>query len=129
MPRWPASEPGGESGFSLVEVICAVAIMAFALVALYRGAGQSRHAAQYLETHLGARLIARSLIEDARQAPTVSPAHRTGDSGQYHWQLLIEPANVPGVKSVPGYRFYHLQALVTWQPNGSFALDALKFGK
>src|SRR5438045_2895481 len=57
---------GGESGFSLVEVMCAVAIMAFALVALYRGAGQSQRAAQYLETHLGARLVARSLIEDAR---------------------------------------------------------------
>lgn len=129
MPRCNASEQPGESGFSLVEIMCAVAIMAFALVALYRGAGQSQHAAQYLEAHLGARLVARSLIEDARQAPTVNADHRAGDSGQYHWQLLIEPVNVPGVASVPGYRFYHLQALVTWEPAGSFVLDALKLGK
>jgi len=103
--------------------------MAFALVALYRGAGESQQAAQYMETHLGARLVARSLIEDVRQAPNTSSDRREGDSGQYHWQLVIEPVSVPGIANIPGYRFYHLQALVTWRPNGSFTLDALKLGR
>ena len=109
--------------------MAAVAIMAIALVALYRGAGSSRRAAQFIEAHLGARLVAHSLIEDVRQAPTIGTDHRQGDSGMYHWQLAIEPVNVPGIGSVPGYRFYRLQALVTWQASGSFELDALKLGK
>jgi general secretion pathway protein I len=129
MSRSPASERAGERGFSLIEVMCAVAIMAFALVALYRGAGQSQHAAQYMETHFGARLVARSLIEDVRQSPTAGAEWRQGDSGQYHWQVVIEQVNVPGVAGLHGYRFFHVQALVTWQPNGQFSLDALKLGR
>lgn len=129
MPHSSASERGAESGFSLVEVLAAVAIMAIALTALYRGAAESRRAAQFMEAHLGARTVARSLIEDARQSPITSADQREGDSGLYHWRLAIEPVTVAGVGNLTGFRFYHLQAQVTWQPGGSFVLDALKLGK
>lgn len=129
MPRLPACSRPAEAGFSLVEVMAAVAIMAVALVALYRGAGGSQRAAQFIEAHLGARLIAQSLIEDVRRSAQVSADRRKGDSGMYHWQLIIEPIRVPGIEAAQGYRFYHLQAQITWQAGGSFVLDALKLGK
>lgn len=109
--------------------MAAVAIMAVALMALYRGAGGSQRASQYMEAHLGARLVAQSLIADARQSPNIAPDRRKGDSGIYRWELVIEPVSVPGVGAVPGYRFYRLQASVAWGAGGLFTLDALRLGK
>lgn len=129
MSRLTASDRRREQGFSLVEVLAAVAIMAVALVTLYRGAGGAQRAAQYMEAHLGARLVAESLIEDARQSPITGPDTRKGESGLYQWQLVIAPVDMPGIGKMQGGRFYHLQAQIAWGRGGSFTLDALKLGR
>jgi type II secretion system protein I len=129
MPRCIVSDRGSSAGFSLVEVMCALAIAAMALVVLLRGLGSSQTATNYLEAHLGARIIAQSLLEDERQSIGTSPATRTGDSGIYRWRLTIEPESVPvdGVLP-PAYQLYRLSVEVTWRPRGSFKLDTLKLG-
>ena len=69
-----------ENGFSLVEVLTALVIAAFALVVLMRGLGTSQTTAVYLESHLGARLLARSILEDERQSGETKPGRRSGDT-------------------------------------------------
>ena len=127
MSRLSAPDRNSAAGFSLVEVMCAMAIAAMALVALFRGLGTSQVAANYLEAHLGARIIAQSIIADERGATDTVVGTRSGESGMYRWQLTVEPAEVSiAGSSTPIRRLYRVSANVQWEPRGSFALDTLK---
>jgi len=119
------------AGFSLVEVICAMAIAAMALVVLLRGLGGSQLAAGYLETHLGARIIAQSILDDEQQATAAATGVREGDSGLYHWRLSVQPIEAPAaVGHLPqAFRLYRLSVDVTWTPRGQFTLETLKLGQ
>lgn len=124
------SERRTSAGFSLVEVLCALAIVAISLVVLYRGLGSSQVAASYLEAQLGARLIAQSILADERQAPNTTADKREGESGMYKWRFAIEPASVAAIGDLPSaYRLYRLTVEVTWQPRGRLVLDTLKLAK
>jgi prepilin-type N-terminal cleavage/methylation domain-containing protein len=118
------------AGFSLVEVMCALAIAAMALVVLFRGLGGSQSAANSLEAHLAARIIAQSILEDELHASETARAERAGDSGPYQWRLVIEPASVPETGTLPKpFQIYRLTVDITWAPRGRFTLDTLKLGK
>ncbi len=125
-----AADRKDENGFSLVEVLAALVIASVALVVLIRGLGTSQGSALYLESHLGARLLARSILEDERQAAETKTGRRSGDSGQYRWILDVDPTEVPGVgKSTTNARLYRLTVEIAWSPRGRLVLDTLKFGK
>jgi type II secretion system protein I len=110
-------------GFSLVEVLCALAIAAMALVGLLRATQQSQSAARYLNAHLGARIIATSILQDEMAARDTGAAQREGDSGIYRWRLTVAPATIAGLR--PGGALYRLTVTVAW-PRGSLSLDTLK---
>ena len=120
------SEP--EAGFSLVEVLCAVAIAASAITVLTAGVGGSLRGASRLDQHLGARVILQSILEDEIAAGNTSPATREGESGPYRWRLDILPAEQPA--NMPqGYRLYRLDATVGWGNGGMVSATALKLGR
>ena len=130
MSRCTVSDRASQAGFSLIEVICALAIAAMALVVLFRGLGTSQIATSYLEAHLGARIIAQSILQDEHQATETLTGTRQGDSGMYRWRLMIEPAQVSAVgKMPPNFHLYRLSVEVNWGPRGSFTIDTLKFGR
>jgi prepilin-type N-terminal cleavage/methylation domain-containing protein len=130
MSRCTPPDRGTSAGFSLVEVMCALAIAAMALVALFRGLGSSQIAANYMEAHLGARIIAQSILADERQAAETLTGARAGDSGMYHWQLIVEPANIQIAGSTTStFRLYRLSVEVSWDPRGNLKLDTLKLGR
>ncbi|MFN0193368.1 MAG: prepilin-type N-terminal cleavage/methylation domain-containing protein [Aestuariivirga sp.] len=112
-----------EHGFSMVEVLCAMTIAAMALVVLLRGTQQSQSAASYLDSHLGARIIANTILQDEMAARGSDTSPREGDSGVYRWRLRVEPASVAGLR--PGARLNRVTVTVTW-PKGSLSLDTLK---
>ena len=105
-------------------------IASLSLVVLYRGLTGSGQAALYLEAHLGARLIAQSILEDERQSGDTTAQTRSGDSGMYRWRLTIEPAAVAAARNLPSsYRFYRLSVDVRWLPRGHLALETLKLAR
>ncbi len=119
-----------QRGFSLVEVLCAMTIAALALVVLFRGLGQSQTAALYMEQHLGARLLAQTILEDERIAATTEVGRRQGDSGNFSWQLEIAPTTIDGVGDLPSsHQLYRLVAEVAWSPRGKVRLETLKLGR
>lgn len=129
MPRCTNCDSHREAGFSLVEVLCALAIAALALSALYRGLGSSLLAARHLEGHLGARVIAQSILTDELHAAATAAAVRSGQSGAYAWRLTIAPAGSDVAVPLPrSYRLYRLTADITWDGGGHFTLDTLKLG-
>lgn len=121
---------GSESGFSLVEVLCALAIAAAAIVVLMRGASQSLTSVTALDMRMGARALVQSLIEDELSAATVGTEQREGNSGPYRWRLAIETAEAPGGQALPqGYRMYRVTASAGWERGGQMTASALKLSR
>ncbi|MCA3561117.1 MAG: prepilin-type N-terminal cleavage/methylation domain-containing protein [Aestuariivirga sp.] len=118
----------GETGFSLVEVLCALAVAASAIAVLTSGVGSSLKGVSTLDQHLGARIILQSILEDELAAAQTEPARRTGDSGPYRWQLMIEPVAAPAKLDGP-YRMYRLTASVGWGRGGQVTGTALKLSR
>jgi prepilin-type N-terminal cleavage/methylation domain-containing protein len=115
-------------GFSLVEVLCAVAVAASAIAVLTSGVGGSIKGANKLDQHLGARLILQSILDDELAAAQTAPAQRAGESGPYRWRLDISPVAAPG-KLPSVYRMYRLTASVGWGKGGEVTGTALKLGR
>jgi prepilin-type N-terminal cleavage/methylation domain-containing protein len=119
-----------EEGFSLVEVMTAMAIAAIAIVALYRGITQSSRAAQMMEERFAATLLARSLIDDALESPIKGGLSRDGAQGGLRWTLDASAADGTVAAQAPrGMTLYDVRVTVTWAPRGSLTLSSLALGR
>ncbi|UJJ55338.1 MULTISPECIES: type IV pilus modification PilV family protein [Rhodanobacter] len=118
--RFPESRiPYPESrqqGFSLLEVIAAIMLLAIAFTALMKVAGASiglsHNAAAYSEV----AMRARSLLDGAFVGEPVRPGSRSGRfNPQYRWQLDVTPWS-PGGPAMPGepLQLYQLDLTVAW---------------
>ena len=118
-----------QAGFTLVEVMCAVAIAAMALVFLFRGVVGSGTAAARMEEHLGARVLARSIIDIERAVEPPEAGTRKGESSIYRWQLDVVADQAGGPAAPRGWKFYRVTVQVAWGRNGLLQLDTLRLGK
>ena len=125
-----AAEPSREAGYSLVEVLCALAIAATSLVVLTGGVTGSLRSARALDMHLGARIILQSILQDELAAGDTAPAVREGESGPYRWRLAIAPtAEGAAARLPPSHRMYRLTATVSWARGGSAAASVVKLAR
>lgn len=122
-----AADRTGERGFSLIEVLCAVAIAAAAIVVLSSGTTGALKGARALDMRLGAQVILRSILEDELAAGDTAPARRQGDSGPYRWTLDIAPQAAGALP--PAYRMYRLTASVSWDKGGLATASVLKLAR
>ncbi len=118
-----------QHGFTLVEVMCAIAIAAMALVFLLRGVSTSGTAAVTMEQHLGARILARSLLDIERAGDSPEPGTREGESGPYRWRLDVSTDGATQSHAPRGWKFYRISAEVNWGPRGRLELDTVRLGK
>ncbi len=89
-------------GFTLIEVLVALTIVAFGLAALFTTVNQSVRTSTYLREKTLAEWIALNKITEARlalqppadksQSGTVEYAHQT-----WRWELKTFPSGVPGI--------------------------------
>ena len=106
------------AGFSLLEVIAAILLLAIAFTALMKVAGASinltRNAAEYSQ----AAMRARSMLDSAFVGePIKSGTHSGRFDQQYRWQLDVTPWNA-GSPENPGalLQLYQLDLTVSWGP-------------
>ena len=118
----------GQRGFSLVEVLCALAVAASAIAVLTGGVGGSIRGANKLDQHLGARMVLQTILEDELAAGETAAADRQGDTGPYRWRLTIEPVAAPD-QLPDGYRMYRLTGSVGWGAGGQVTGTALKLAR
>ncbi len=126
---YAGAEHCGEKGFSLVEVLCAMAIAAASIVVLSGGASGSLKAARALDMHLGARVILQSILEDELAAAETAPGFRQGESGSYRWELKIAPTTEGAARLPPSHRMYRLTASVAWGMGSSTSATVLKLAR
>lgn len=94
-----------EGGFTLLEVIIALAIIATALVALLSLQSRSMSMMKSAEMFEGARLLAERLMAEG-ELKGVSNGEIKGEEGSYNWTLTemrLTPDTMPeGVKALTG---------------------------
>jgi type II secretion system protein I len=117
-----------EAGFTLVEVLCALAISCVALVYLMQSLGGSQRAARQLEDQLDATIVARSILLQERQSPVTAP--RAGEEGGYRWEVSVAPVNASLSTVVPaGWALHRVIVRVYWGRGGVLELETVKLGK
>ncbi|MBQ4855000.1 prepilin-type N-terminal cleavage/methylation domain-containing protein [Rhodanobacter sp. B2A1Ga4] len=105
-----------QRGFSLLEVIAAIMLLAIAFTALMKVAGASISLSHNAAEHSAAAMHARSLLDSAFVGEPVTPGSRSGRfDRQYRWQLDVTPWNAAG-PAVPGatLQLYQLDLTVSW---------------
>jgi general secretion pathway protein I len=93
-----------KAGFTLLEVLVAMAILATTLVAVYQLQSQSISLAAEARFKTSAALLAQSKMADIETAASLTNRSEDGDFGpdypQYSWRLEIADAEMPGFKKV-----------------------------
>jgi prepilin-type N-terminal cleavage/methylation domain-containing protein len=92
------------SGFSLIEVLCAILIMGVALVALTRGITTALASTKDSGVDTAVVSLAAGQIETLRASGVLTDETTDGDFGdnfrKYKWEQTVAPADVDGLHQV-----------------------------
>lgn len=100
-------------GFSLLEVLVALSIMAFSLAALYHAAGGGVRGVGESEARTRALALAVSLL-DSRTTVPAGGGEETGEAAGLRWRLSALPY-ATGREAAPGWPLYRVEAAVSWR--------------
>ena len=116
-PRSPFPAPRSQNGFTLLEVIAAIMLLAIAFTALMRVAGGSIRLSQNASDHTEAALWARSLLDTAFTTEPIRPGTTSGQfDPRFRWQLDVSPWQPPSAPPNTPLQLYQLDLDVTWGP-------------
>lgn len=113
------TRPGNQRGFSLLEIIAAIAILAIAFAALMQVAGSSMSLTARANERTQAALRARTLLDGAF---VMEPLREGGSDGRfddtYRWHMnvtrYVTPDAKPPTDGVVASRVYRLDLDVMW---------------
>jgi general secretion pathway protein I len=95
--RSDARPPRGNAGFTLIEVLVAIAVLAVVLGAIGAVVGNTVRAIRSVDRRLPLLETAQSLIAALPTRDALQPGTQTGTSGEFRWRIdavLLNP-NVP----------------------------------
>ena len=104
-----------QRGFTLLEVIAAIMLLAIAFAALMQVAGGSIRLSQNASEHSEAALWARSLLDTAFTTESVKAGTTSGRFDQrYSWQLQVTPWRPADAAPNTPRQLYQLDLEVMW---------------
>ena len=121
--------PCRNSGFSLVEVMCAILILGIALAGLTQGVSTALISSKESELQTTAALVAAGLVESLRAEGNLSDGATEGECGEglslYRWKQFVTRAGIDGLHEVDvvvqnaktGQAIYELQTLLFQPPD------------
>lgn len=104
--------PARQGGFSLLELMVALTILALSLGVLYESAGTSVRIAQTSERQTAAWMLARSILE-SQTAIAPGGAQGAGDDAGFHWEFVAQPAE-QDPKITEQFPLYRVEVIVSW---------------
>ena len=91
-------------GFTLLEVMVAIAILAITLVAVFQSQSQSISMAQHSRTVTMMSLLAQSKMTDFEAQEVLNTGTQTGDFGEdyadYNWRTIVAPSDIQSLGRV-----------------------------
>ena len=90
------------TGFSLLEVLVALAVLALAMAALIRTTGMQSNALEHVRQRVYAQWVAANVIAEARLSGTATDevtrrGEMTMGKTRWQWQMTTLTTQVPGV--------------------------------
>ncbi|MDP5070927.1 MAG: prepilin-type N-terminal cleavage/methylation domain-containing protein [Congregibacter sp.] len=107
-----------QQGFSLLEMVVAVAILGLALGALYQSVGGATRNVRADQRYAYAVELGRSLIADNSVVPLQGLQKSGETSGGFVWQVAAAPLDRPRGSSLAGGRLQRIDVTVAW-PDGT----------
>lgn len=140
---------GGNSGFSLLEVLAALTILAIALSALYGSFGTAVRARDTAAHRLAATQLAQSLLSEQLLNRAIETTVTSGRVGAYQWVIAIRPfederspasgkartrfEKKEETRAAPPpadqWRLFEISVTVNWPRNRSMRLDTLHLAR
>lgn len=127
--------PGSKStaaGFSLLEMVVALAIMGMSLSALYQAIGGATRTVTVDEKMAYAVELARSLVADHAVVPSEGIRKSGSTQSGFTWTVSTEPVEFPEEPFIPEGMLQRIEASVRW-PDGEkervFNLDSVVAGQ
>ncbi|WP_045836335.1 prepilin-type N-terminal cleavage/methylation domain-containing protein [Hyphomicrobium sp. 99] len=118
------------AGFTLLETMTALTILAIAFVSLYEAHSAAMRTASAATDGTRARIVAQSLLAEATSGWNIHPGSRSGTDGRFNWSIVIAREEAPwGTIKSNQWRLNRIRVAVTWDRARRVQLDTLKFGR
>jgi general secretion pathway protein I len=122
--------PAHDEGFTLLEVLVALVVLATTVVAVLQLFGGGLRLVRAAGDHAEAALLASAKLADVEPGPLTEGATE-GIEGPYHWtrRVALEPALLPLEPDTPEavpIRLARLSVEVRWGQNRRFELATLR---
>ena len=101
------------AGFSLLELMVAITILALALGALYRAAGGATRNVRTDEKYAYSVELARSLLAENAMVPVSGVSARGETAGGFQWRVDTHPVNFQRT-SLPVGSLHEIEVGVAW---------------
>lgn len=132
---WTAARRRRQKGFTLLEVIIALAIAGLGLVALFEAVSGGLLGVESAARHTTAVRHAQSRLAELGITLPLKPGEQGGvERDGYRWRITVTPIMTYArgeTRGAPGLTLFAVKALVTW-PAGSrqrsVHLDSLRLG-
>lgn len=100
-------------GFSLLEMLVAMAILGLSLGALYQATSGATRNVRMDEKYAYGVELARSLLADNAQVPAAGHSARGETAGGFLWHVQARPARA-GTGSLPAGALQDIEVSVSW---------------
>ncbi len=106
---------GGQwcAGFSLLEMVVAIAILALALAAIYQAASGATRNVRTDEKYAYSVELARSLLADNARVPLSGRQDQGETAGGFRWRVQTRPLDLQRSSLVQG-SLHEIQVGVSW---------------
>ena len=110
-----AERPRRQRGFSLLEMVVAVAILGLALGALYQAASGATRNVRADERYAYAVELGRSLLALNSRVPAGGLTDRGETAGGFRWAVRAQPVSRPRDSQVPPGLLQRIDVTVAWR--------------
>ena len=116
-----------QAGFSLIEVLIALTILALSLAAFYQSftiGAKTSHSAQM---RTAAAMFAQSVMATKGVSALLEPGHDSGtDSAGFRWAVDVDEAMPVDDSLTKKLRVFDITVEVTWDDGGDYKIHTLK---
>lgn len=126
------SAPGRSLGFSLLEMVVAVAILGMCLGGLYQATGGATRIVAIDEKMAYGVELARSLLANYAVVPVSGMSEAGETDGGFAWKVEAEPVILPQTTPLNEGMLQHIKVVVSWPDGGrdrEIALESVVAGR
>ena len=117
------------AGFTLLETLIALTILAMSLQALYQMHGEGIRVSAQIEARIAAQNLAEAVLAESTARKGALPIAGQGRGGGYDWDVTVRPqGEALPTREGANWRLYEVTVEVRWPPRRKYSLTVLKLG-